>query len=87
MAIKLNAIMTFQDYNIRDDGIDMHFVCLDPGPGQENDYTVFLTDAELASVSTLLQLRTLVTTKLQRKLRASGVATKLDALIGGSITI
>lgn len=87
MALRPNAIMIFTDYAVVDTGITFHFVCPDPGPGLNSDYFVFLTDAELAGVSSQPQLRTLVQTKLDRKLRALGIATKLDAFIGQSLTV
>lgn len=72
-----------QDYPIS--GVLMHFVCPAPGPGQPTGYDIFLTDAELAAITTANQLRTLVETKLNRKIRATGIASKLDAFIGQSV--
>lgn len=79
--------LTFTDYTVLDDGIQFHFASPDPGAGQPSDYYVQATDAELAAVTTQAQLRTLVTNKLQRKLRATGIATKLDPFIGQSLVI
>lgn len=79
--------MIFTHYEITDSGVTLTFTSPDPGPGRPSDYSVALTDAELASVGTNAQLRTLVTTKLQRKLQATGIATRLDPFIGQSITI
>ena len=94
MTLNENAVMTFQSpdgvtpaYQVTDDGIMMWFVCGDPGPNMPTGYSVLVTDAELAGISTTAQLKTLVTTKLQRKYRATGISTKLDSLIGQSITI
>lgn len=81
------ADLTFRSYEVQDDGIDMVFTNFDPGPGLPNDYAIRLTDAELAGVTTLAQLRTLVTNKLKRKLQAEGIGAKLNPLIGGVITI
>lgn len=85
MPLNANLTMIFIDYLVNDDGVVLHFLCPNPGAAQESDYYVLLTDAEIASVSTTPQLATLVKSKLQRKLRATGMATKLDALIGQSL--
>ncbi len=87
MGLQASATMVFNSYEVIDNGINLHFVCSNPGGGEPSDYYVLATDAELATITTQVQLKTLVTTKLQRKLRAQGIATKLDALIGQSITI
>ena len=94
MPLQANAVMTFtvwepwgKAYIVEDGGIRMHFVCLAPGPGQVSDYFIFLTDTELAGVSNQPQLNTLVTTKLNRSLRATGIASKLDQFVGNSITV
>lgn len=87
MPVQPNATFTFTSYTVDDGGITLHFVCPNPGPGEANDYYVAVTDAELAAVSTAPQFVTLVTTKLQRKIRASGIASKLDPRIGSSLVI
>lgn len=87
MALATNATMTFRDYEVQDTQIVMHFTCPAPGAGNVSDYYIALTDTELAGVSTQGQLATLVTTKLNRKLRSTGIATKLDAFIGQSLTV
>lgn len=81
------ADFTFLGYTVEDAGIEMEFVNPFPGPGKPTNYTIRLTDNELAGVTTPAQLRTLVTTKLQRKVQASGIASKLDAFIGQTVTI
>lgn len=87
MTLRANAVMTFKTYVIGDSGIQMNFVCLDPGPGETTDYSIFLTDADLAGVSTQGQLANLITTKFNRKVRATNIASKLDQFINQSITI
>ena len=89
MALAVNAVMTFMDYQLLDNplGIEFHFVCSNPGPGQPSDYTVIVTDAEWAAATNNTQRRTLVTNKLQRKYRAAGLATALDGLIGSTFTV
>jgi hypothetical protein len=77
----------FDSYEVADDGIALHFVSPDPGPGRPSDYFVTVTDAELAAAANAAQLRTLVTAKLQRKFRAAGISTKLDAFIGSTIDL
>ena len=81
------ASLTFLSYEVEDTGIEMEFLNPTPGPGKATNYTIFVTDAELSGVSTPAQLRTLVVAKLQRKIQASGIASKLDTFIGQSVTI
>lgn len=81
------ASFTFLGYDVQDTGIELEFANFTPGPGLPTNYTILITDAEIAGVSTLSQLRTLVIGKLRRKLQAEGIATKLDPLIGLSVTI
>lgn len=76
----------FTGYDILDDGILMRFDRIDAGR-EGYGYQVMLTDAELAGVSTAPQLRTLVLTKLRRKMQAEGIGTKLDTFIGQVLTI
>ena len=87
MSLATNAIMTFSAYDAEDGGIRLRFVCSNPGGGEPSDYDVFITDDELAGTANLAALKTLVTTKLNRRYRAVGLATKLDPLIGQTITI
>lgn len=87
MAINPNVVMTFAGYYVEDAGIRFHFVATNPGPGLESDYYVFCTDSELAAVSNQGQLQTLLTTKLNRSIRRTGIASKLDPFIGQSITV
>ena len=87
MTLRANATLTFTSYEVTNEGIDFHFVSPDPGPGEPSDYFVLITDAELATVTTQLQLRTLVRDRLERKLRATGIASKLDQFIGQSLVI
>jgi hypothetical protein len=94
-TLNANAVMTFQSpdsgftpaYLVTDGGITLNFLCANPGAGMPSGYSVFVSDAELAAVSTVPQAVSLVTTKLQRKYRNTGIATKLDPLVGQSITI
>lgn len=79
--------LTFRAYDVEDGGIRLRFVSPDPGPGRVSDYDVLLTDTELVAVTTQAQLRTLVIDKLNRKLRAANIASKLDAFIGQSLVI
>lgn len=78
-----NTQFRFDHYQVEDSGISMAFIAAN----FSDVITIFLSDAELASVSTQPQLATLVTNKLQRKVRATGVASKLDQFIGQSITV
>jgi hypothetical protein len=85
MPLRANATLIFQRYHVDDDGIRLTFLCPDPGPGQESEYVVLLLDTDLAAVSTQIQLRNLVITAVQRRLRAAGIASKLDPFIGQSV--
>jgi len=87
MPLQPNATFTFTGFEVVDEGIRFIFVCLNPGPGQANDYAFLATDAELAAVTTQAQLQTLVTNKLNRMIRATGIASKLTPFIGQSITV
>ncbi len=85
--LSTNATMIFLDYEVQDNGIRIHFVCPDPGPNEVSDYYITVTDAELSLITTLAKFKTLVLTKLQRKLRASDIASKLDPYIGQSLVV
>lgn len=81
------ASLTFTGYTVRDDGIALDFEHPDPGPARPSVYTIVVTDAELAAVTTAQALRTLAQTKLQRKVLAANIASKLDDFIGQTVTI
>ena len=87
MGLQTDATMVFNSYEVVDEGLKLHFVCSNPGGGENSDYYVLVTDTELATITTQAQLKTLVQTKLQRKFRAQGIAAKLDIFIGQSLTI
>ena len=87
MALKVSATMTFTGYVVRDDGIQLNFSCATPGAGEPTDYAILLTDSDLAAITTQAQLSTAVRTKLERKFRLSGIASKLDPFIGQSLVI
>lgn len=76
----------FTGYQILDDGILMTFDRIDAGR-EGYGYQIHLSDAELSGVSTNPQLRTLVQTKLRRKMQAEGIGTKLDGFVGMTVTI
>jgi hypothetical protein len=81
------ADLQFLRYEVEDAGTIMVFLNPAPGPNSASEYTIRFTDAELGAVTTQLQLRNAVQAKLRRKLQAEGIATKLDAFIGMSVTI
>lgn len=87
MALRANAVLTFNRYEVTDTGVRFHFVCADPGPGEQSDYPVFLTDAEMATITSLATFQSALLAKLKRHWRADGIASKLDSLIGRSITL
>lgn len=81
------ADLTFLRYEVEDASVRLTFLNPDPGPGRASEYTIVVSDAELAAVTTSPELRTLVTAKLRRKLQAANIASKLDGFIGQSVTI
>lgn len=68
-------------------GVRMHFVCLNPGPEQPNDYYILVSIDELTAITTQLQLRTLVQDRLNQQIRFTGIASKLDPFIGQTLTV
>lgn len=87
MPVQPNASFTFTSYTVEDVGTTMRFVCANPGPGEPNDYSILVTDADLSTVSTDPQFTALVRSKLQRKIRASGISDKLDSRLGQSLVV
>ena len=96
MPVQANVTFKFQSpdggftpaYEVLDEpvaGIRMWFMCATPGGGNASNYSIILTDAEVAAVVNAAGLKTLVETKLGRKLRATNIASKLDSLIGQSV--
>ena len=81
------ATYRFMSYSVQDESIRLDFNWDDATPGSVTEISVRLTDTELASITTQLQLRNAVISKLQRKVQATGVASKLDPFIGQSLTI
>jgi len=81
------ASFRFVAYRVKDSTIDMLFDWADAPPGTCTDIVVVLTDAELAAVSSQANLVALARTKLKRKMKAEGIANKLDAAIGQTIMI
>jgi len=89
MAIRSNAVLTLQrDYTYDDhNGITFHFVCLDPGPGEANDYYISLTSAEFdAAVSNVL-FRNELQSRLERLLRGNDILAKIDAVRAVAFTV
>lgn len=81
-------VAIFSRYEVEDGGIRLFFVLPAPGPSMPTDADVLVTDAELAGVSTAVQLRdNLVLPKLRRKLHAENIATKLDPFVGQPVTV
>lgn len=87
MAVKPNATFRFTDYLVDDDGIHLHYVCLDPGGGESSDYYLLMTFAEAEGITNLASYNAWITARLQRNIRAAGIASKLDSLIGRAVTI
>lgn len=70
-----------------DTGLKVTFNWQDAPPGTATQVEVFCTDAELAGASNNVQLRSLLTTKLQRFLGQDSASLKLAAAIGTVITV
>jgi len=88
MALKASAVLTFTRYVPELNGtVTLYFTCADPGAGESEEYFVSATDAEVTAITTLASAGTLALAKLNRKYRAVGIATKLDALIGQTVTV
>lgn len=87
MPLANGSTLMFMDFDMEDSGVRMRFQCLDPGPGQANDYYIILTTSELAAVTTQIQLRTLVQDRLNTQIRAAGVASKLSPFIGQTLVV
>ncbi len=67
-------------------GVTLYFYAPDPGPGEESELSCYITDAELAGVSTNGQFNTLVMGKLRRRYRNS-LAAQLQARAGTVFTL
>ena len=87
MALKPNAQLKFVGYKVTHAGLEFTFLAPDPGEGEESFYVIFGTDAELAAVASIATFNTFVLDKLKRLVRANGIASKLDSMIGRSITL
>lgn len=87
MPLRANVQLIFTSYTVEDAGVRMEFLSADPGPGQDSYTYVMLTDAELAGATNQTQLRNLVQSRLERKIRAATIAAKLDAFIGQTLIV
>jgi hypothetical protein len=81
------AAFIFLRYEVEDSGVLLEFLNQNPSPGSQTNYTIRITDTELAAVTTQVQLRGAIQSKLKRKLQAEGVSSKLDPFIGATVTI
>lgn len=79
--------MTFSRYSVEDGGVRLYFVAGPRSGGEPSDYCILLTDAQLAAAGTAVDFLALVMTSLSRKVKASGIAARLDPLIGRKVTI
>ena len=86
MALRTNAQLSFDGYEIGDDGVALRFLCADPGPAEESYWLVRVTFNEITA-GTLQDFRDLVLARLRQRFRAAGLTTRLDALIGTTVTI
>jgi len=73
---------TFAGYVVHDDS-----VAFEMDDDSQRRVTLFVANAELAAVTTAAQLRDLIEAKLRRKVNREGIASKLDAFLGQSVTI
>ena len=79
--------MTFTGYCVEDAGVRLNFVAGTRSGGEPSDYSIFATDAELASLTSAADFLTFVTARLNRKVKAVGIAARLDGLIGRKVVI
>ena len=79
--------LIFADYAVNEDDIALRFTVADPALGEPAEYTIRITEAEIASASTGPQLRALLTSKLTRQQQATVTTARLDALLGADLTI
>ena len=84
MALKPNAQLVFNRYIVEKDGFTIVMVAPDPGPGQDSEYTFFITQAEFDATTGATNWSNLAITKLTKAIRNHA---KLDAMIGRSITL
>ncbi len=87
MPLKPNAELVFDSYTVNAGGIELNYVCYDPGPGESTDYRITVSDAEVSPITTVAQFDTLVAAKLKRLYRAQGISSKLDRMIGRTVTL
>ena len=74
--------LIFTNYKIRDeDGVLLVF------QGDLGDYSIMISNAEIAAITNLAQFKALVETKLDRRINGAGIASRLDVLIGRIVTI
>ncbi len=86
LPIKANTQFTLDRYAIEDTGVRFYFIAFDPGPGLESEYNVFIIDGDINNTNAN-QMATLITTRLTRKIRATGLTTKIDPIIGQKWTV
>ena len=79
--------MTFSGYCVEDSGVRLNFTAGPRQGGEKSDYSIFASDAELAALSSAADFLTFVTARLNRKVKAAGIASRLDGLIGRKVVI
>lgn len=77
----------FTGYHVLDNPVGVQFDFYGPLPGGPGTISVVALDSEIVAAASQPAVVALVTAKLTRKLRASIVAAKLDALIGQSVVV
>ena len=87
MALKPNAPLTFTRYTVLYNGVELWFTCADPGAGEQSEYSVFLEDAVVATLTTQQLWGQAALDALKRQVRANGIAKRLDSMIGRTITL
>ena len=80
MALRGSATMQLIDYAVEDGGVRFHFLCPDPGAGENSDYYVFLTNLEISSSTSDNALKTKLSDALKRRYRNVGF-TRGDTLV------
>ena len=88
MALRANATMVYQGRTVTDAGVVVRFICPDPGPGEVSDYSILITAADVASVTTLASLQTILISKLQAKYRETAtLGAKLNLMTPGTTSV
>lgn len=82
-------LLVLQGYTVDPaaNGIQLHFVCSDPGPGLPTDYYLFMPHDELEGATNLTQLRTLINGRIDRYIGTDAVIDRVNQITGETFTV